>query len=673
MAEEVKTAAVGNQAGGNAENSGYVYQNRRYVGTKETVAYVVYDMSQSFNINAYSQRFVTNILQVSLKLQRIANVINGIWDVINDVLFGAIVDKTRTRWGKFRPWLLIGTITNAVILYLMFAAPPALDGSGLVAYAAVTYVLWGVTYTMMDIPFWSMIPAFTEGGKEREGLSTLARSCAGVGSALITIITVKCVVLLGQGNERAGFKWFALIIAVLFVIFITITCMSIKEKSTVNVEYAIGMERMVRAAIANFEKMGLKPTIYRNAFSSFRNRGNSKRGCYATSVNRQFDYDHKADKAVYLDKAFVERRLETLRTVYEDKKELAAGYAGPAVIEVFGETLFEPENKKTACHYSDKQNELNVYYASQAGQITNQYIKGEERSFTIIAYPLPQIGSNFEEIFDKTVELNTLDYTLYRDMQAKIIEVLDQGVRAHIRGKGDNETDMTVELYRLKNPQKETIFENCVADVNIPVGEVFTSPVLTGTHGVLHVSYVYLNGLRYENLKMTFEDGKVVDYSCSNFDSEEENHKYIYDNVLMHHDTLPLGEFAIGTNTTAYRMAKDFDIADKLPILIAEKTGPHFAVGDTCYSQAEDTPVYNPDGKEIVARDNEISILRKEDESKAYFNCHTDITIPYDELDCIYIERADGSTGDIIRDGRFVVPGTEKLNEPLENKTSFPA
>lgn len=83
--------------------------------------------------------------------------------------------------------------------------------------------------------------------------------------------------------------------------------------------------------------------------------------------------------------------------------------------------------KKTACHYSDKQNELNVYYASQAGQITNQYIKGEERSFTIIAYPLPQIGSNFEEIFDKTVELNTLDYTLYRDMQAKIIEVLDQG------------------------------------------------------------------------------------------------------------------------------------------------------------------------------------------------------------------------------------------------------
>ena len=93
MAQE-QTTAVNPQAGSGEDSSGYVFQNRRYVGTKETVAYVVYDMSQSFNINAYSQRFVTNILQVSLKLQRIANVINGIWDVINDVLFGAIVDKT---------------------------------------------------------------------------------------------------------------------------------------------------------------------------------------------------------------------------------------------------------------------------------------------------------------------------------------------------------------------------------------------------------------------------------------------------------------------------------------------------------------------------------------------------------------------------------------------------
>ena len=130
MAEEVKTAAVGNQAGGNAENSGYVYQNRRYVGTKETVAYVVYDMSQSFNINAYSQRFVTNILQVSLRFQRIANVINGIWDVINDVFFGAIVDKTRTRWGKFKPYLVALGIPGTIGTCIYWLMPLIFAGRG---------------------------------------------------------------------------------------------------------------------------------------------------------------------------------------------------------------------------------------------------------------------------------------------------------------------------------------------------------------------------------------------------------------------------------------------------------------------------------------------------------------------------------------------------------------
>ena len=105
----------------------------------------------------------------------------------------------------------------------------------------------------------------------------------------------------------------------------------------------------------------------------------------------------------------------------------------------------------------------------------------------------------------------------------------------------------------------------------------------------------------------------MIDYSCANFETEEENRAYIEDNILHHHPKIPMGEFAIGTNTTAYMAAEKYGIADKLPILIAEKMGPHFAVGDTCYSWAEDTPVFNPDGREIIARDNEISILRKED------------------------------------------------------------
>jgi len=192
---------------------------------------MVYMLSASYILYYYQ-----DILGVSAIAMGVILMAARVFDAFNDPIMGVIVAKTRTRFGKFRPWLLAGTVLNAIILYFMFAAPPALNGSGLVAYAAATYILWGVTYTMMDIPFWSMIPAFTYGGKEREGLSTLARSCAGVGSALITIITMASVAWLGQGNERTGFKLFALIIAVLFVVFTTIACVTIKEKSTVDVD-----------------------------------------------------------------------------------------------------------------------------------------------------------------------------------------------------------------------------------------------------------------------------------------------------------------------------------------------------------------------------------------------------------------------------------------------------
>ena len=424
----------------------------------------------------------------------------------------------------------------------------------------------------------------------------------------------------------------------------------LSKKTTAQVRYPIGFERMVRAAVKNLEKLNLKVTM---------------RAC-SSAANKQYDYDHKEDKALYYDKAYVERRLEVMKTSFEEMKKLANGQAGPAVIEVFGEIPFSPETKKEVLKLDEKQQQLSVYDMSMSGQITNQYIIGEERSFTIIAYPVPEIGEKFKEIFAETVKINTLDYTLYQNMQQKIIDVLDQAEKVHITGKNNNKTDLYVSIWPLKDATKESAFENCVADVNIPVGEVFTSPVLKGTTGKLFVSQVYLNELKYLNLEIDFEDGMIRDYTCTNFEKEEECRKYIKENVLMNHETLPMGEFAIGTNTTAYRMARDFDIADKLPILIAEKTGPHFAVGDTCYSHEEDMVTYNPDGKQIVARENDFSKLRSEDMSKAYFNCHTDITIPYDELDKITVIRKDGTTEDIISDGRFVLAGIEELNKPLD-------
>ena len=437
-------------------------------------------------------------------------------------------------------------------------------------------------------------------------------------------------------------------------------------KKTVNIRYNLGFEAVVRRAIKNFEKMGLRPILYRAAASALVKRKHLKNGYYGAIANRQFEYDHRMDESLFLDKKYVERKLDVMKNTYEKHKELAAGMAGPAVIETFGQSLFAPKSVPQAAVFNEKQEQLDVFYAGKAGQITNQYIKGEERGFTIIAYPIPEIGEKYEEIFDEIIRINTLDSDLYEKVQQNIIDALDQGISVHVLGKGKNKTDIEVQLYHLNDPEKETIFENCTADANIPVGEVFTSPVLTGTKGTLFVSQVFLEGLPYYNLEIQFEDGKITTYNCTNFESEEESKKYIYTNVLNNHETLPIGEFAIGTNTTAYVVAQKYQIADKLPILIAEKMGPHFAVGDTCYSWSEDTKVYNPNGKEIVARDNEVSILRKEDVSKAYFQCHTDITIPYEELEEISVNKENGEKIVILKDGRFVLEGTEILNEPFK-------
>ena len=169
----------------------------------------------------------------------------------------------------------------------------------------------------------------------------------------------------------------------------------------------------------------------------------------------------------------------------------------------------------------------------------------------------------------------------------------------------------------------------------------------------------------YNQVKDDFENGRITAYSCGGFPTEEEGRKYIEENILFHHETLPMSECAIGTNTTACAEASRLGILERLPILIAEKTGPHFAVGDTCYSHEEENRVFNPDGKEIFAKENEYSLMRDTDPENAYFGCHTDITIPYEEVGLLAAVRADGAQIPVIRDGRFVLKGTDFLNKPL--------
>ncbi len=439
----------------------------------------------------------------------------------------------------------------------------------------------------------------------------------------------------------------------------------LEKGQTVGLRYAVGFERIMKEVIRLLEAEGLSVTSVRTAVAG---RHARKAGYTVTNVNIQYDYDHRNDEGLLADKQWYLRKEAALHRVYEAKREVLSKYAGPLVLETFGERLPLPKNGPEAIVLDKRQQRLKVESTGRLGAMVEQYIPSDKTSFTIVAYPLPSIGEAFEEIFEETLRLNQLDNEVYRNVQQCMIDALDKARAVHVTGRGKNRTDITVQLWKLNRPEQETIFENCTADVNIPAGEVFTSPVLAGTAGTLHVTSVFLGSTEYKNLEIVFQDGKTTSYSCENYASKEENEKFIKENLLKNHDWLPLGEFAIGTNTIAYTMGKKFGITEVLPILIAEKTGPHFAIGDTCYSHSEDHKVYNPDGKEIVARTNECAELRHTEPEKAYFHCHTDITIPYDELGEITALCEDGTEIAMIKEGRFVLPGTELLNDALDEK-----
>lgn len=445
-----------------------------------------------------------------------------------------------------------------------------------------------------------------------------------------------------------------------------VTGKDLSKKKVMEVRYHIGFEPMIILAVKNFEALGLTVKLRRDNRSLLQSRELYMPGYEGACVDRQYLFDHKEDLALILDAKLKTIKLEAFRKAFEHYKEDARLYAGPAVMEAFGEAPTDYVTSKNAPSYSEEQQKLMVKYDTEKSLISKEYIIMEERSFTIIDFPTPDIGENFKEIFDETIRLNTLDYMLYRDVQQKLIDALDKGEYALVKGYNGNETNLRISLNRISNPDKETNFENCVADVNIPVGEVFTTPVLKGTEGLLHVKRVFLEGLEYKDLRIFVEDGMVKDYSCENFPTREENRKYIKDNILFRYDSLPMGEFAIGTNTVAYTMARKYDIENILPILIAEKTGPHFAFGDSCFSYEEEIHTFNPDGKEMVAKENDYSLKRDTEPDKAYFSCHTDVTLPYDGLGELSVVTPDNEVIPIIEEGRFVLPGTELLNEALE-------
>lgn len=427
------------------------------------------------------------------------------------------------------------------------------------------------------------------------------------------------------------------------------------ERNRISVIWHIGEERLLRK---------LKTIMLDRGFEPLFNQPESSR------ISRQFSYDHRFDSMLFVDREFSQADLGLYRQAMEAVKPEMDRYSGTAVMFHFGEPHFQYQNCKSSLRFSSEQEKVLKEWQQGMMQIKEEFLPESLVSFTAISFPIPDIGSCFADVWQDMLDVNLLDTDEYEAIQQYMVDTLDNAVKVHVKGCGNNRTDITVALQKLKDPEKESLFVNCGADINIPVGEVFTSPQLKGTQGLLHIEDIYLAGKHFLNLELEFVDGWVKNYRCTNFPTEEENRNYVRDILFMPHDSLPMGEFAIGTNTHAYAMVKRHGILDVLHELIIEKMGPHFAIGDTCFLMNEDVPQYNRyTGKEMIAVENEKSCVRKENFQEAYTLKHQDITLPFESIAWITAITASGQRTDIIRDGRFVLPGTESLNVALDTLT----
>ena len=181
-------------------------------------------------VSSYLMIYLTDLVGISPLFVANLFLVARVWDAFNDPMMGMIVDNTRTKHGKFRPWILVGTLVNAVVLVFLFKKPN-LTGASLNAYFAVMYILWGMTYTLMDIPYWSMLPSLSKTKEERDEMSVIPRIFASSAWFLIGAFGLAIVNKLGSGDQTIGYSKLAIIISVIFVITSIITVVNVKDSS----------------------------------------------------------------------------------------------------------------------------------------------------------------------------------------------------------------------------------------------------------------------------------------------------------------------------------------------------------------------------------------------------------------------------------------------------------
>lgn len=380
------------------------------------------------------------------------------------------------------------------------------------------------------------------------------------------------------------------------------------------------------------------------------------------------DYD-VCSKYVYTDKN-LNSEYEEYMGVLKRLSSLLLAYQGNIIMVSFAQKKVDISMYQTHCKPNFefmKAVEINRTLALR------QWIKKEEISYTGMAFPAKDITEeDYRTIFDHIMEINLMKDTKLEEIHEILIEALDQGEKVHLKGYKGNKTDVEIALRPLEDPLTETNFVNCGAATNIPAGEIYTSPQLKNSNGLIHIQKVRISRIEFKDIELRLENGFVTAYGCKNTENDEENHELINSYIFHNRETLPIGEFALGTNTFAYSLAKQDGILYKLHTLIYEKLGPHIALGDTCFSWSEDFARYsNFTGKKIMAVDNEVSIKRKLDPTQAYFGVHYDLTIPYDEMEEITVWTKEQAKIPIVKNGCFVLPGCESLNQYLNKDEGY--
>jgi len=422
-------------------------------------------------------------------------------------------------------------------------------------------------------------------------------------------------------------------------------------RTNVRMMYAIGQEALAQRVVQIFRTRDVEPIILQPS---------------SVAYSEQCLADHEYDAAICKEAESYKVQVEAYRSATDKYWDFIKNTCGFIRIATFGNKV----NSITPSEHSYNPNEdVKKMYRRmivEKRRIEAKVLKPDNLSFCSVVFPDKRVGENFVDVFNEFYKLNTEKSEPYELIQKDLIDILDKCDSVRLVGMNDNKTDIIVTIGLLENNKKQTNFLNCGGDINIPHGEMFTTPMLKGTNGILNVKEIYMRDKYYKNLKLAFYNGRVVDYGCSNFDNEEKNKKYVFDNLLNSVENAPMGELSIGTNTLAYRIAEDLNLFPRLPILLAEKMGPHIAVGDPCFARGEDSPVFNIyGGKEMIARDNEIT-HKRDSNPDCYVNFHTDITIPFNEMGLfVGIDRTTKEEHVIIKDGRFIPDVAQKLNENL--------